>query len=221
MADKAPLVNYAGVLGELLSADSLDLDLLKLRGQNMPAIYTSETAPVSPAEGDIWLPPSLFSRQWIKARADRTLTSSTATQALFANGTLTLEAGTYEFQALLYLTTMSATSGNAGFDLLGAGSSTLANILYLAYGIDNTTPLNAGTRTGSASITSASPASIVTATTGTGMVARIAGTFEAAAGTIIPSIKLVTANAAVLKAGSSFVCTRMGEQTAVSFGNWA
>lgn len=159
----------------------------------------------------------------IKQTSDYTLTSTTAAQKIFnasTNGRLGLGTGAYTFECGLYLTTMSGTSGNAQFQILGGGGATLGSVLYLVDGIDNTTPLNAGTRTGSASVTSSGAASIVTATTGTGMVARIHGTFNVtAAGTIIPSLALVTANAAVVKAGSYCKFLRNGD-TGTNIGEW-
>lgn len=141
-----------------------------------------------------------------KLSADYTLTSTTSAQKLFnttANGALTLQPGSYTFEALLYLTGMSATTGNGQFNLLGAGTATLDGILYSAYGIDSTTPLSAATQTGSGSVTSASAASIVSTGTGTGMLVTLFGGFDVtAAGTLIPSIALVTAVAAAVKKGS-------------------
>ena len=155
--------------------------------------------------------------------SDYTLTSQTAAQKLFnfsANGALTLSTGRYLFRAIIYLTGMSATSGNAAFSF--AGTATLANILYHVTGIDNSSPLNAGTRTGSASVTSASVASMVSAATGTGMVAIIEGMVNVTgAGTIIPSIALVTAAAAAVKAGSFFECIRVGDTGSNTQGSWS
>ena len=156
-------------------------------------------------------------------QADYTLTSTTAAQKLFnwsTNGALTLATGIWRFKAMIYLTGMSATSGNGAFGLLGAGTATLARILYQPKGVDNTTPLAAAARGGSASVTALGAASMVTAATGTGLLAEIDGIFDVtAAGTIIPSISLVTAAAAVVKAGSFFTCERIGDTaTAVSSG---
>ena len=155
--------------------------------------------------------------------ADYTLTSQTAAQKLFnfsANGALTLSTGRYLFRAIIYLTGMSATSGNAAFSF--AGTATLANILYHVTGIDNSSPLNAGTRTGSASVTSASVASMVSAATGTGMVAIIEGMVNVTVtGTVIPSIALVTAAAAIVKAGSFFECIRVGDTGSNTQGSWS
>jgi hypothetical protein len=161
---------------------------------------------------------------WVMLTADYNLSNSGSEQKFFnttTNGALTLPAGVYEFEAFLYVTTMSGTSGNLAFDPVGAGTATTDRWGYHASGIDNSSPLSAGTRTGSASVTQQSVASIVTAGTGTGMVVHVTGMFRVTAGgTIIPSITLVTANAAVAKAGSWFKCAKIGETTETSVGAW-
>lgn len=157
--------------------------------------------------------------------ANYTLTSTTAVQKLFnfsAAGALTLATGRYLFQCKLYLTAMSATSGNASFRLKGAGTATLANILQQARGRDNSNPLNAAANGGSASITEALPASMVQAATGTGLSVGIDGMFNVTvAGTIIPSIALVTAAAAIVQAGSHFQCVRIGATGSNTQGAWS
>ncbi len=162
---------------------------------------------------------------WQRLASDYTLTSTTSAQKLLnatTNGALTLATGVYFFSSLLYLTGMSSTSGNGQFQVLGGGTATLGNVLYYGAGIDNTTPLAVGTTTGSGSASSSGAASIVTATTGTGMIVDIHGTFGCTgAGTIIPSIALVTAAAAVVKAGSFFTCFRAGDTSTNYAGNWS
>jgi len=157
-------------------------------------------------------------------QSDYTLTSQTAAQKLFnwsTNGALTLTTGVYRFRCLIYLTTMSGTSGNGAFHLLGSGTATLARILYHVTGVDNTTPLVSAARGGSASVTSASAASMVTAATGTGLTAIIEGVFDmTVAGTIIPSIALVTAAAAVVKTGSFFECERIANTATATSSGW-
>lgn len=162
-------------------------------------------------------------RHCTRQAASRNLTSSTAEQALFdaAQDTLTVETGTYRFESTFILTTMSATTGNAAFDFLGAGTATASDILYHAVGVDNTTVTNAATLTGSFSIAQQSVASIVTAGTGTGMGVRITGTFEiTGAGTLIPSLTLVTAAAATVAAGSYFCIERWGATGVATVGQW-
>lgn len=156
--------------------------------------------------------------------ADRALTSTTAAQKLFdasAAGALTLPVGRYAFEAMVRLTGMSATAGNAAFHLLGAGTATLALIMQETTGVDDSVgpgfvvnPL-----TGSFAIAQATP-SLAATSTGQQLEARIAGGFSVAAGgTIIPSLALATAAAATFKAGSYFTCRKLG--TGNIFGQWS
>lgn len=153
-------------------------------------------------------------RHWLHLQADYTLTSTTSVQKLFnasANGALTLPTGLFEFDAILYLTSMDTTSGNGSFSLLGAGTATLARILYGVWGMDASTPLVVNTRSGVGAITEATAAAMITASAGTGLFAHVAGQFDVTVtGTIIPSIGLANAAAAVVKAGSHFRCQRIG-----------
>ena len=75
-----------------------------------------------------------------RLNADYTLISQTAAQKLFnasTNGALTLPVGTYEIEAVITITGMSATSGNGAFSL--AGTAVLANQEIAAVGLDATT----------------------------------------------------------------------------------
>lgn len=165
-----------------------------------------------------------FERYWIRANVTRTLTSSTSEQKLFdnpTNGRITLPAGTYHFEGILYLTAMSATSGNAALDLLGAGTAICEGWMWHGVGIDATSPTTVAAHGGAFTITQQSVASIVVAGTGTAMAVRIRGAFEiTTAGTLIPSITLVTAAAAVLAIGSYIVIERFGTANQVSLGPW-
>lgn len=160
---------------------------------------------------------------FIRADATRTFTSNTTEQAIFTNptnGRLTLETGCYLFEGLINVGTMNATSGNAAIDILGAGTATIAAWLWHAVGVDGATA-TAANQTGSTTVTQQSAASIVLAGTGTAMTVRLRGTFEVtSAGTIIPSLTLVTANAAVVAIGSYLVFRRMGATSVVSVGQW-
>lgn len=165
----------------------------------------------------------LSSFRMARIAADRTLTSTTSEQTIFdaANDTLTLPTGTYLIDGVISLSTMSATSGNASFRLVGAGTAVTANVLIDNIGIDGNTA-TIGTRTGSTQITNNSPTSAVTAGTSTSMQLRIKGCFEVtAAGTLIPSLALVTANAAVVKAGSHLRFTRVGDTGFQASEDWA
>lgn len=157
--------------------------------------------------------------------ADYTLTSTTAVQQLFnwsANGALTLAAGIYRFRCMIHLTDMSATSGNGTFHLLGAGTATVARVFYQAVGNDNITPLGAGARSGSGSVTQDSTPNVIGGGVGTGLLAAIDGIFDVTtAGTVIPSIALGTAAAAIVKAGSYFECQRVGATGVAASGGWS
>lgn len=166
------------------------------------------------------------STDYVKLAADYTLTSGTTEQKLFnatANGALTLAAGTYRFDGLLFINAMSATSGNAAIDILGAGTATCDRWLWDVVGIDNTNALNvAAAPTGSGADGQQTTSSAVTGSTGTAMRARIGGTFRiSAGGTLIPSITLVTAAAAVVKTGSYLLFQKIGESSAATSGSWS
>lgn len=161
---------------------------------------------------------------WCKQQATNTLTSTTAAQKLFntsTNGALTIPVGVYFFEAMLYLLTMSATSGNGAFSL--AGTATLNSFLYQVVGIDSTTPLTGAAAQQLGAQANASAASMITATTGTGMLVSLRGTFDCTVtGTIIPSIALVTAAAAVVQAGSFFKCWRAATTSGnTTSGSWS
>lgn len=163
-------------------------------------------------------------RHFIRQDSSRTLTSTTTEQQLFnsvTNGRLTLETGVYFFRCQYYISGLSATSGNLAFDILGGGSATVGTVLYHVVGVDGNSN-TAATQTGSTSTNAQSPASAVTAGTGTATGQHITGTFEVTAGgTIQPSVTLVTAAAGTVAAGSYFMCERMaGSTSAVSVGQW-
>lgn len=163
-----------------------------------------------------------------RLEADYTLGNNTNGQKLFnasTNGTLTLPLGSYIFECVLGITSMSATSGNASFDVLGAGTAVLGNILSAGVGGD-ITAAQAGAATGGGwTQTSAlGPAngSAVTAAVNTAMWLLWKGSFKVTtAGTIIPSIDLVTASAAIVESGSYFACWRMGDATTATIGPWS
>lgn len=163
-----------------------------------------------------------------KLHAAYTLTSNTNVQKMFnasANGALTLPTGAYIFECVVGIDTMSATSGNAALSLKGAGTATVTNYLQVVGGIDGA-KATAGAAGGvSWSVTDNVPAadtSVVTAGVATEMAIVWKGSFEVtAAGTIIPSVDLITANAAVVKIGSYFMVWRMGTDTTATVGNWS
>lgn len=160
-------------------------------------------------------------RHFIRADTTRTLASQTAAQAIFnspTNGRITLETGTYLFDMVISVNTMSATSGNAAISF--AGTATTGSFLWATLGVDGATA-TAATWQGDMVVTSATPASMATAGTATVLSFIAKGSFEVtAAGTVIPSIALVTANAAVVAVGSYISLERVGSTSVVSVGQW-
>ena len=158
-------------------------------------------------------------------QANYTLTSVTTAQKLFnwsTNGALSLAAGTYRFSCSLLLTSMSSTSGSAKFDLKGAGSAVFGKMSMQDFGSRGTVAVGGTTATsGTASAVPASAAALATAATSAALRASIHGTFEiTTAGTIIPSIALDVAAAAVVNAGSYFECIYLGPAAALG-GSWS
>lgn len=162
----------------------------------------------------------------IRADATRTFNSDTAQQAIFnspANGTLTLETGCYLFEGLIAMTSMSGTSGNGKFSLLGAGTATLAAILWQAHGNDLAAEATGAATGGSWHVIATQTATnVITAAANTAMCFTVKGTFEVSvAGTIIPSFAQTTAAAAVISVGSYFRCNRIGSTSLTSIGQWS
>jgi hypothetical protein len=168
----------------------------------------------------------VYDEYWIAQNATYTLASSTSAQKIFdatTNGTLTIPIGTYRYEALLYLTTMSATAGNGAFGILGAGNATIASALSEAVGLDGSAGAAGSTMTGSYWTGNTSASNILNTGSATAMGVLIRGLFRvSAAGTIIPSITLTTAAAAVVQPNTYFSAVRIGtSDTAVSFGPWS
>jgi hypothetical protein len=163
-------------------------------------------------------------RHVIRADTTRTFTSNTTEQAIFttpANGRLTLGTGTYTFEGLLAFTAMSATSGNLAFDLQGTGGATLGSILYRTVGSDNTSGAAAAALGGTWSVTAQTGASTATPATGTALNILVTGSFEVTvAGTIQPSITMLTASASILSIGSYLSFERIGSTSLTSVGQW-
>lgn len=158
-------------------------------------------------------------------QANYTLTSVTTAQKLFnwsTNGALSLAAGTYRFSCSLLITSMSTTSGSAKFDLKGAGTALFGKMSMQDFGSRGTVAVGGTTATsGTASDVPASGGVLATAATSAALRASIHGTFEiTTAGTIIPSIALDVAAAAIVNAGSYFECSYLGPAAALG-GTWS
>lgn len=197
-------------------------------------LVSSSDAGLAPASGGgttnylradgTWTAPPTGSLTFIYGRlgSTYTLTSTGSAQKLFnwsTNGAASITAGIWEFDCMFAVTSLTSTSGNAAFSL--AGTATLSGISMAAKGIDNNTPTASGTLTGSYAVAATSNASIVTAGTGTGMWAHVRGVFTCTgAGTLIPSITLVTAAAGVVAAGSYFKAVQLTTGTSTPVGTW-
>ena len=207
-------------------------------GTNVPLSFPAGTLKATPADGDIEMDgDALYGctdagnrgvipiEYIIRADATRTFTSNTTQQAIFnspAGGTLTLETGTYLFEGLIAMTSMSATSGNGKFSLNNGGTATLGAILWQAYGNDNTAETTGAATGGSWHvIATETAANISTAATGTALCFLVKGTFEVTgAGTIIPSFAQTTAAAAIVSIGSYIKFNRIGSTTMTNVGQW-
>lgn len=204
------IARYDGATGKLL--------------QNSPVIVDDEGA-IRSATNAGANPVSVPLVNYLYQNADYALTNSTAEQKIFnetTNGRLDLPTGFYRFKAFFYVTGMSATSGNASFDPVGAGTAVCSDFAYDSYGLDNNTQPNAVLAiSGVGSVTQQSGANIVLAGTGTGMRVSVQGVFRIdTAGTIVPSLAMVTASAATVKAGSHFIIEKIGEASENTVGDW-
>lgn len=154
-----------------------------------------------------------------------TLTSTTASQAVFpaTQNTLTVEASsTYMVDALIHISGMSATSGNYTFSFLGAGTATVSSARIHIIGVDSTTPTTAAAQDGALMTGAASTGAVLVAAAGTASVARFSGLLRTGtAGTLIPSVSLTTAAAALVNLGSYISMSRVGASSMTTVGGWA
>jgi hypothetical protein len=163
----------------------------------------------------------ILSEQYCVLAAAYTLTSQPAAQKLFnssTNGALTLPIGTYEFECLFTLSSMSVVSSSFGFAL--GGTATFTQEWY-AEAIKST---NLNTPTGTVdSFNTAANVALVTANTSTGASVRITGGIirVTVAGTIIPQVSLGVAAAAVVEINSFFRIRQLGGSTVALCGNWS
>lgn len=178
-----------------------------------------DTTPPTPGANDTGV------TQWIRTASNYTLTNTTSAQKVFnttTNGALTLETGVYEFEWLTMVDLMSATSGNAGFELRGAGTATMEKVAASSVGYDASNLDFPDPLSGLSIVTTNTPTPAVDAGTGDALWHYLSGIFTiSAAGTIIPSILLQTGTSnAYIKAGSYFKIRKIGETGTNYYGNW-
>jgi hypothetical protein len=165
--------------------------------------------------------------QLVALTSTYTLANSASLQKLFnvpSNGALTVAASTtYFFECQFSLSSMSASSGNLLFDVLGAGTATVTSAGWSCYGRDASAIGTAGAAIGGIyAASNTSSGDIVVATANTNMFATITGILRInAGGTIIPSVALTNAAAAVVGVNSWFRIYPVGSNTVTSVGNWA
>jgi hypothetical protein len=164
----------------------------------------------------------VLAEQFITLTSTYTLTSQTAAQKLFnssTNGRVTLPVGVHFFECVFDLSSMSASSGAFGWDLV-AGTATIAGIKWWSTANKAALATAAAPQT---TVNTAANTAIVTATTNTVGWARITGKVRiSAAGTVIPSVSLGVAAAAVVGVDSYFRIWQVASSaTAVTAGTWS
>jgi hypothetical protein len=117
---------------------------------------------------------------------------------------------------------MSATSGNTGFNLVGGGTATVTSAALHCVGLDGTAGTAAASG-GSFILSQGQTGNIVTAGTGTAMGVMIKGIIRInAGGTLIPTVTLTTAAAAIVGANSYIRLTPIGGNTGnILIGAWS
>jgi len=163
---------------------------------------------------------------FVNLSATHSLGNNANLQQIFdatANGALTLPTGLFFFECCISMSAMdTVNSTNAQFDLLGAGTATIGNILYQAVGGDVAINNSGVGLAGSMVNQSASPGSVVSGLANSELQLSVRGSFTLTGqGTIIPSIKLQTAAAASVRKGSYFRCRCMGASSTTTCGNWS
>jgi hypothetical protein len=163
------------------------------------------------------------SEQFVILNAPYTLASQTAAQQLFnntTNGAVTLPIGTYQFECLFSLTSLSGTSGAFGFAIV-AGTAVVGSQGWLALA-GKPSAFNIPSQ--SATYNTSANTSLMAITANTNGYAFIKGTIKiTTAGTIIPSVSMTQASAAVVGANSYFKISPVSGTSAanITVGNWS
>jgi len=163
------------------------------------------------------------SEQYVILDTPYTLISQTAAQKLFnasTNGAVTLPIGTYQFECLFSLTSLSITSSSFGFALV-TGTAVIGSQGWVSLAGK---PLNFATPAQSATYNTSANTSLTVAGVGANGYAFIRGTIKiTTAGTIIPSVSLGIASAAVVGANSYFKISPISKtnNANITVGNWS
>ena len=227
-----PAITSVGTLTGLTMGGTLNLVANGLT--TTPVAFTSGSLLTSPVTGAMEYDGTLFyftpvassrnvlvEEQTMYLTSTLTLVSQTAAQPMFkgasgsTNGALTLPAGNYAFECFFNLSAMSTTSGSFGFALAGTATFTqnwqttgskAANLVTAA--------------SPQVTYNTAANTTIVTASTATAGWAKVTGAIRVSVGgTIIPSVSLSQAAAAVVGIGSYFRIRPTGAGGFV--GNWS
>ena len=160
------------------------------------------------------------SEQVVVLSSSYTLTSTTAAQKLFnatSAGTLTLAAGTYQFECMFSLSSMSVTSGTFGFALGGTATISATWRSDAAMAATQATPATVQTTFNASSANT----TLTSASTSGGGYAIIKGILRVTvAGTVIPQVSLGVAAASVVASGSMFKVSPLGSSSMTNVGNW-
>jgi hypothetical protein len=166
----------------------------------------------------------LRTEQMVVLNTAYTLTSQTAAQKLFnatTNGAVTLPIGTYQFECQFSLSSLSVTSSSFGFAMV-AGTAVIGSQGWSAYAGKLVTLATASNM--QITYNTAANIAITTASTNSTGIAMIRGIIKiTTAGTVIPSVSLGIAAAAVVGVNSYFkIAPVTGASAAnITVGNWS
>lgn len=161
--------------------------------------------------------PSVY---WIALTSTNTLTNSTSIQPLFdggggpANGEISLPVGTYYFNTMVYVTSLSGNSHTITFTI-SAGTATISSCRGAGIVEDDFASI--------ASMTSTAEQVGTIGSTNSSVMFKIDGILRiSVAGTIIPKITQATNSAAAsVSADSYFMATCLGSNSSAYVGNWS
>lgn len=227
-----PAITSVGTLTGLTMGGTLNLVANGLT--TTPVAFTSGSLLTSPVTGAMEYDGTLFyatpvassrnvlvEEQTMYLTSTLTLVSQTAAQPMFkgaagsTNGALTLPAGNYAFECFYNLSAMAGSSGSFGFALAGTATFTQN---WQTMGSKAANLVTAASP--QVTYNTAANATIVTASTATAGWAKVTGAIRVSVGgTIIPSVSLGAAAAAVVGIGSYFRIRPTGAGSFV--GNWS